>query len=395
MKKTLLNTAITAALISVSAAQAEQIRVQVSIENLAPQQGTFQTPVWVGFHDGSFDIYDRNQPASALPEPGSDALERIAEDGNTGPITQVFAQLVLDGVDATLAGPGGPIAPGEVARGNFLLDSSNPDHRYFSYASMVIPSNDFFIANGNPLAHPIFDAAGNLIAENFFVTGAEILDAGTEVNDELPENTAFFGQAAADTGVDEGGVVIGLDEGLLGFASPDSRLDPPTILGTPRFSMADFVVPGYPAVKISFSSIPAIVDELTFSAALNGRREVPRADTLAVGAATYYLEDEGTRLTFEHNFRRLNGVTMAHLHLGAEGENGPVVAFLFDPATFEELGTTRELSGELTEQDLVGPLQNQPLDALVQEILDANVYINIHTEAFPGGEIRGQLLLAR
>lgn len=36
-----------------------QTQVIVNIENLAPQQGTFLTPVWVGFHNGNFDIYDQ------------------------------------------------------------------------------------------------------------------------------------------------------------------------------------------------------------------------------------------------------------------------------------------------------------------------------------------------
>jgi len=40
------------------------------------------------------------------------------------------------------------------------------------------------------------------------VSGAEVLDGGTEVNDELPVNTAFFGQMAPNTGVAENGVVL-------------------------------------------------------------------------------------------------------------------------------------------------------------------------------------------
>ena len=35
----------------------------------------------------------------------------------------------------------------------------------------------------------------------------DVLDAGTEVNDEFPENTAFLGQEAPDSGIVEGGVV--------------------------------------------------------------------------------------------------------------------------------------------------------------------------------------------
>jgi len=33
--------------------------VTISIENLSPQKGTVLTPLWFGFHDGTFDTYDR------------------------------------------------------------------------------------------------------------------------------------------------------------------------------------------------------------------------------------------------------------------------------------------------------------------------------------------------
>lgn len=40
-----------------SAASAATLKV--SVENLAPQNGSLLTLLWVGFHDGVFDIYDR------------------------------------------------------------------------------------------------------------------------------------------------------------------------------------------------------------------------------------------------------------------------------------------------------------------------------------------------
>ena len=53
-----------------SAAASGQTSVTVTIENLAPPNGGFLTPVWVGFHDGGFDLYDRG--AATSPE-----LERV------------------------------------------------------------------------------------------------------------------------------------------------------------------------------------------------------------------------------------------------------------------------------------------------------------------------------
>ena len=47
-----------AALAVASTAASGQTSVTVKIENLAPANGGYLTPVWVGFHDGGFDVYD-------------------------------------------------------------------------------------------------------------------------------------------------------------------------------------------------------------------------------------------------------------------------------------------------------------------------------------------------
>ena len=256
MKGSILKTAVAVALGVFSAsALAEQVRVTVTIENLAPSQGTSQTPHWVGFHGGQFDLYNGGTPADFLPVPNDPrrSIEQLAEDGNTAPLSETFGELVSGGVDGTIAGPNGPIAPGDVAVATFDLNSTVAANRYFSYASMVLPSNDFWYANGNPRTHEIFDEQGNFVAKNFIVTNRDVLDAGTEVNDEVPANTAFFGQAAPNTGVDENGVILdfGDESGLVQFRQPS---DGGNILATERFSMADFSLRGYPMVKISFSA---------------------------------------------------------------------------------------------------------------------------------------------
>lgn len=381
-------------LLATSTAAAKPTRVIVTIENLAPTAGTFQTPFWVGFHEGRFDTYDRNTPASDNPQPGSVAMERLCEDGNNDPIAQDFAAL-SKGIDATIPGPNGPIAPGEVATLSFVLDAANPDHRFFSYASMILPSNDFCISNANPQAHPVFDAQGKFIAKDFFVAGSEALDAGTEVNDEIPANTAFFGQATPNTGLDQNGVI-----GTIGPDSPNQTGFMPRgsggILNDPQFRMGDFRAAGYPFVKISFAAAEAVIENRNFSTKLSGANEVPAVATKAFGFAVTALRKKGTSLQYAAIFRRLRNITMAHLHLGGPGENGPVVASLL-PQDLSKLSLRQQrrlrfrISGALRSADLVGPLSGQPLDALVQEIKRGNVYVNVHTKQNPGGELRGQL----
>ena len=222
-----------------------ETNVTVTIENLAPENGTFITPAWIGFHNGEFDTYDRGRPVS----PG---LESLAEDGDTSGISQEFLASNNGTVDATLPGlegVEGPIDPGESVSQTFTLDSDDPNSRYFNYASMVLPSNDAFIANGNETAIPVFDEDGNFIGTDFIIYGNEVLDAGTEVNDEAEDSTAFFGQAAPNTGETEAGIVDthpGFIDGgrILSEDGSDEN-------AAAAFTNADFAEPGYEIARIS------------------------------------------------------------------------------------------------------------------------------------------------
>ena len=233
--------------ITVRKVEPRPIEVVVTVENLAPENGTFITPLWAGFHGGSFDIYDLDSPASA-------ALERIAEDGNTGPLSDAFAENPHAMIDATLAGIG-PIAPGARTSANFTIDLNSPRGRYFSYASMIIPSNDAFVANGDPMAHEIVDADGNFLGAEILIMGTDVLDAGTEVNDEVPANTAFLAQAMPDTGDTEGGVVT--THG--GFMSAGSS----GILDEATFAEADFTATDYQIARITIALRPPQIDAIT------------------------------------------------------------------------------------------------------------------------------------
>jgi hypothetical protein len=232
------------ALAAAPGADAASYTVQVTIENLSPVHGTYITPTWVGFHDGTFDFYD----LGAAP---STTLERLAEDGDTGPISADFSahggnvQGTIPGM-VTPTTPQGQIAPGALASATFRIDSDTD--RYFSYGAMFIPSNDAFIANDDPLAFPLFDASGNFIGVDFFLLGVDVHDAGSEVNTEIPAQTGFFGQMVPNTGLDEMGVVM-LHEGFLPVAAGG-------ILADPMFENADFTRDGYPVAQIRVSVVP-------------------------------------------------------------------------------------------------------------------------------------------
>jgi len=168
-----------------------QQQVEVRITNLSPSGGTFLTPMWFGFHNGNFDMFSEGGAASA-------GVERIAEDGNAVALGTEFAASGQGSVAGLLNGIG-PIAPGATTSRVVTLPN-DPSSLYFSFMSMVIPSNDAFIGNDDARAHRLRNELGNWIGADFVVLGTGVLDAGTEVNDEIPMNTAFLGQSSPNTG---------------------------------------------------------------------------------------------------------------------------------------------------------------------------------------------------
>ncbi len=214
--------------------------VRVTVENLAPQNGIFVTPLWVGFHDGGFDTLNENEKAS-------EAIERIAEDGDVTFISNDFTASGFGLTQGVLQGgtiP--PIAPAEKVSATFNLDENLASSRYLSYAAMVVPSNDAFIANDDALEHRIFDDNGKFLGADFIILGSEVLDAGTEVNDEAADSTAFFGQTIPNTGASENNVI----RSHSGFI-PNGR-----ILNEPRFANTDFTASGYQILRVRVDRVP-------------------------------------------------------------------------------------------------------------------------------------------
>ncbi|MCH8495692.1 MAG: CHRD domain-containing protein [Balneolales bacterium] len=118
-----------------------------------------------------------------------------------------------------------------------------------------------------------------------------------------------------------------------------------------------------------------------YVANLSGLVEVPA--NLSMGAGTVNAVLSGDVLVVTGSFSGLTGsYTMSHIHLGEAGVNGGVEAEL--TAVIDSEG-----NGVYTAED-----NTFELDAEDKAILAAGgYYINIHTDEFPAGEIRGQLLV--
>lgn len=131
---------------------------------------------------------------------------------------------------------------------------------------------------------------------------------------------------------------------------------------------------------------------LIFGAPLDGRSEVPPVRTPGLGMVQVTFTPDRRRVEVRLAVQGLDRVTMAHIHLGAPGANGPVVLWLFrNPQGLDARRRTTLTNGSFTASALEGPLKGQPLTALLREVERGNAYVNVHTAAHPQGEIRGQL----
>ncbi|MHC4431701.1 MAG: spondin domain-containing protein [Planctomycetota bacterium] len=220
--------------------QAVTEQVIITIENLAPEGGVYFTPVWLGFHDGSYDLFDPGGLAS-------EALEQLAEDGDAAALRAEFAAAVGDmgGMDDVVTAPegfaGAPVYdPGDAASSQYTLDSAM--NRYVSFVSMIIPSNDAFIGNHNPHAIELFDIAGNFKGKKIItILGSMVWDAGTELNNEM--DAAFINQAAPNTGTTTMCPVLSHPGYLGSYGNPGSE---PVILGLTEVNGVSSDSPSFP-----------------------------------------------------------------------------------------------------------------------------------------------------
>jgi len=130
--------------------------------------------------------------------------------------------------------------------------------------------------------------------------------------------------------------------------------------------------------------------EKSFKAKLTPKEEVVSPKSKASGTAEFKLSKDGKTLSYKLHVKNIANARAAHIHKGKKGENGPALVGLFSGERQGKFsGTLAE--GTITEKELLGDLQGKPLDELLILIKAEDAYINVHTEANPDGEIRGQI----
>lgn len=131
--------------------------------------------------------------------------------------------------------------------------------------------------------------------------------------------------------------------------------------------------------------------EKKFHAKLTGSNEVPSVKTKAKGDVAFKLSSDGKELSYKLDVKNIENPTAAHIHRGMKGKNGPPLANLFTGPKKEGKFSGGLSEGTITTAELMGDLMGKPLDDLVQLIKTGEAYVNVHTDANPNGEIRGQI----
>jgi hypothetical protein len=162
------------------------------------------------------------------------------------------------------------------------------------------------------------------------------------------------------------------------------------VQGRNRFMVTAIIAAGligltmvaFPAQLSNAQAAPsAAIKQLT----MNGGEENPPLTVKSIGYFSGTLTDGQLEFDLSADGGQF---TQAHIHQGAKGVNGPVVAFLFGPAN-PPVGALHP-TGVINKASLVGPLAGN-WDGFVAAMAKGELYVNAHTVANPGGEVRAQI----
>jgi hypothetical protein len=141
-----------------------------------------------------------------------------------------------------------------------------------------------------------------------------------------------------------------------------------------------------------------------FEARLDGFNETPAAIS-TTGRGTFTARLDGDTIRFKLRFRDLTGApTQAHIHFGAPATSGGISIWLCGstsnnhPSQPATCPTSRsgEIEATVGPANVIGPggqgIAAGEFDELLRAMRAGVTYANVHTAAFPTGEIRGRIV---
>ena len=137
-------------------------------------------------------------------------------------------------------------------------------------------------------------------------------------------------------------------------------------------------------------------------AKLEGFQEVPSVSTDATGRFRAKLLRDADSINFKLSYSGIETfVRFAHIHFAERHVNGGIAVWLCDntgnsPTPVDPCPQgAGKVEGVITPDDVSGPagqgIEPGEFHELIEAINAGATYINVHSEAFPGGEIRGQI----
>jgi alcohol dehydrogenase (cytochrome c) len=128
-----------------------------------------------------------------------------------------------------------------------------------------------------------------------------------------------------------------------------------------------------------------------FTAKLTGQNEIPPKDTKATGSFEMELSADGTLSNYVLNVTNISDITLAHIHEGEKGVNGPIIVTLYKSANPTGTSNGTLSQGKVYSKLFEGPFAGKYISDLMKLINDGKAYVNVYTKQNPQGEIRGQL----
>ncbi|HWC71874.1 MAG TPA: CHRD domain-containing protein [Actinomycetota bacterium] len=150
------------------------------------------------------------------------------------------------------------------------------------------------------------------------------------------------------------------------------------------------------AAVLALGAAAAMAGRSSVGTQLNGFKEAPVIST--DGEGSFRAEIRAGEVHYRLRYDDLEGgeVLFAHIHLGKPLTNGGVVAFLCGGGSKPACPASGTVTGVIVPSDVVGPadqgIEPGEFDELVRAIRRNATYVNVHTEDFPSGEIRGNLI---
>ena len=131
----------------------------------------------------------------------------------------------------------------------------------------------------------------------------------------------------------------------------------------------------------------------SFSATLSGSDEVPPTESNSTGTAKFQVNENNSQVSYWVNITGIKKVNQAHIHNGTTGENGDIVVTLSKGKSAKGNDRPPQIgfAGNITKDDLQGPLKDKEISDLVSLMSAGNAYVNVHTDKYPDGAIRGQV----